>query len=114
MTKEYQPDMFGGGRDERDKGISSVTQHHNEWMRMATLEADNYIQHPTTNYLTGEDIRLHVVKRIGEPHDGNCWGALTNKCIKAGWLRKTGMNQQMRLTSSHARSNPIYQAIKRQ
>jgi len=105
---EEQPDFFGG-RTARDQGIDSVSRHNEEWMSAAVAEARRYIE--TTKYFTGEDIRLHCVKFIGEPVHPNAWGALTNKLVKSGSIRKTGMTQQMRLTSSHARVNPIYEKV---
>ena len=103
-----QPDLFGG-RSARDEGINSVSRHNEEWMAAAVAEARRFIE--STRHFTGEDIRLHCVKVIGEPAHANAWGALTNKLVRSGWIRKTGMTQQMRLSSSHARVNPIYEVV---
>jgi hypothetical protein len=105
---DEQPDLFGG-RFARDEGMDSVSRHNEEWMAAAVAEARRYIE--STRHFTGEDIRFHCTKMIGPPLHSNAWGALTNKLVRSGWIRKTGMTQQMRLTSSHARVNPIYEAV---
>ena len=57
---------------------------------------------------TGEGIRMHIRKLVGDPSHHNLWGVLIGDAIRKRLLERTGNWVNMKLESSHARCNPVY------
>jgi len=88
----------------RDEALTRVGTNSQPWKDralalVATVPGEEF---------TGEDIRTHVVSRIGNPHHHNAWGALVMASIRAGLIEDTGRRASMTLKRSHARRTPIY------
>lgn len=73
---------------------------------------DNVVRYvasiPLGTLCTGESIRLGCLEQGIAPHHHNAWGAVINRCIRAGLLTETGRFLRMKSRSSHARRNPEY------
>jgi len=57
---------------------------------------------------TGEDLRLHIRRFVGDPHTHHVWGALVAQAKKRGRLKSTGERRKMRTVKSHARMTDVY------
>ena len=101
---EAQRDMFSARRA-RDDAIESVTRNSADWMQSA-LVAISKIQRGTE--VIGEDIRIMIRDKVGDPHHHNAWGALIKSAIRNGLLIQTDRFRQMKTTKSHARVSRIY------
>jgi len=99
-----QQDLFGA-KQARDSALDQVSGNTGEWMHKA-LFAISIID--TEFELTGEDIRLRIADRVGNPHHHNAWGALIKAAIKQKLITPTGKQRAMQTVKSHARSTPVY------
>ena len=61
---------------------------------------------------TGEDLRLHIRRFVGDPHTHQVWGALVAKARKRNKLHRTGQRRPMRTVKSHARMTDVYSTNK--
>lgn len=88
----------------RDKAIAQVSQGSPTWIEQAHENIRTY-PHPIA---TGEDLRVWLTERIGEPHHHNVYGAMIMGAARKGLITKTGEYRPMKLKQSHARVNPVY------
>src|SRR5262245_15948112 len=106
MNAEYQADLFTG-EQLRDVGIAIVTGNNEIWMREAQLEARRFVMRQQGTFI-GEDIRFHVVGKIGHPKHPNAWGALGKLLLSTRVIQPTGGHRAMKDRTSHARQTPVY------
>lgn len=99
-----QQDLFGAIQA-RDSALDQVSGHAGEWMDKALFAVANI---NTGFELTGEDIRLRVADRVGNPHHHNAWGALIKAALKQKLITPTGKQRAMQTVKSHARKTPLY------
>lgn len=99
-----QQDMFGA-KLARDDALKRVEGNAGDWMEKA-LAAVTLLD--SGRLMTGEDIRVAIVKDVGEPHHHNAWGAMIKNAIKQRLIVPTGKWRHMKLPQSHARNSPIY------
>ena len=94
------------GRAGRDEGMERALEDEEDWAQ-AVMEL--IIKLPFGWHGIAEDIRIMAHDAgIPRPHSHKCWGGLTSRAIKGGWLRPTGALKPMRLPDSHARKSPEY------
>ena len=100
------------GKKLRDDGIKQVSMHDVLWLFKVRifLRALRQAQITIKNFplFTGEDLRIQISKELGNPENCNMWGAVVLPMVKGGMLVKAGEPQQMKIPSSHARTNPSY------
>jgi hypothetical protein len=99
-----QSDLFGG-KTARDAALAQVAANAGPWRTRAILSVHAL---PLDWVGIGEDVRLHVVRQIGNPHDQHAWGELIKACVASGMLVPTGEVRHMRVRKSHARQSPVY------
>lgn len=99
-----QQDLFGA-KVARDEALNRVGDNTGRWMHKALLAVSNL---ESGAHLTGEDIRLQVRDRVGNPHHHNAWGALIKAAIRADLIKPTGKHRAMQTVKSHARRTPVY------
>jgi len=106
----FQPSLFdiADGAQLRDDGIARVTAKSGEWMSKAQECAARFLS-TLSGSLTSDEIRDAVREKIGEPHHGNAWGALTRWLILKGYLLRTGRLALSSRASNHAHANPVYE-----
>jgi len=102
MTRNCWRD-FMSGEDEKRDGIRRVSAKNRIWLDRGILLADAYLPHGN---VMGED--LQKIPGIGQPTSPNAWGALTQNCVRAGILIKTGSYRKAKLTTNHAHRYEIY------
>jgi len=104
---EMQEDMFqeGSAVTERDQALHRVATNSGSWMLDALIAICRI---STDSEVTGEDIRLNILERVGMPHHHNAWGALIKSALKQGVLIPTGEYRAMKTRKSHARKTPVY------
>jgi hypothetical protein len=90
----------------RDEGITSVTQHNENWMTQALSKLHS---HPRNVEVTGEDLKVWLLRNgLPKPKHHNAWGALIRSAATSGMIVLTGRTIKMKLANSHARRNPIW------
>jgi hypothetical protein len=99
-----QQDLFGA-KQARDDALSRVSGNTGTWMHKALVAVSDL---KSGVDLTGEDIRLRVADRVGNPHHHNAWGALIKAAIKNDLITPTGKYRAMQTVKSHARRTPVY------
>lgn len=99
-----QQDLFGAVQA-RDNALNQVSGNTGKWMHKALVAVSDLRAGVD---LTGEDIRLRVADRVGNPHHHNAWGALIKAAIKADLITPTGKHRAMQTVRSHARRTPVY------
>tara|TARA_R110000824_G_scaffold106438_3_gene251503 strand:+ start:5606 stop:5983 length:378 start_codon:yes stop_codon:yes gene_type:complete len=92
----------------RDEGLLTVYQNAKPWFDAAFKALLEMRSDPCLPTFTGEDLRLQIRKKIGNPHHHNAWGALIMKAVRRGVIINTGKYVSMTAPSSHARRNPVY------
>lgn len=96
------------GKDGRDEGIKKVAKNNSEWLT-AGLTAIMEMKRGRWRG-TGEELRLLLAPKIGEPTHPNAWGALVMHARRhePPLLHPTGIFRQMQLKRSHARITREY------
>lgn len=89
----------------RDDGMERLRIRNRKWLVRAM---DQVRELQESVEWTGEGIRMHVRKLVGDPSHHNLWGVLIGDAIRKGLLERTGSWVNMKLESSHARCNPVY------
>lgn len=94
----------------RDEGIARVLSNNIEWKArykkaVAKLPLGEY---------TGEDVRLAVRKKIGEPSNPNAWGGAFNGMVRGAMPMFVGTKVYRAMTSdrSHARATRVYKKVR--
>lgn len=108
LFSHLEGDVVDGSRL-RDDGIARVTAKSGEWMGKAQECAAKFLLALGAKSLTSDEIRDEVRAKIGEPHHGNAWGALTRWLIVKGLLFRTGRLAPSSRASNHAHANPVYE-----
>lgn len=98
-------DLFTSAKQARDEALQQVAQGSLSWMDKA-IEA---VQMYPEKEATGEELRIYLEQKIGQPHHYNVFGALIMACARKGIIRKTGEYRACQRKESHARVNPVYQ-----
>jgi len=99
-----QQDLFGA-KQARDDALNRVAGNTGTWMDNALVAVGEL---RSGFELTGEDIRLRVADRVGNPHHHNAWGALIKAAITHDLITPTGKHRAMQTVKSHARRTPVY------
>lgn len=99
-----QQDMFAA-KLARDDALKRVESNAGAWMGRA-LVAVTLLKRG--KLMTGEDIRVSIVKYVGEPHHHNAWGAMVKNAIEQNLIVPTEEWRHMKLPQSHARKSPVY------
>ena len=99
-----QQDLFGA-QQARDNALNQVSGNTGKWMHKALVAVSDLRSGAD---LTGEDIRMRVADRVGNPHHPNAWGALIKAALKANLITPAGKHRAMQTVKSHARSTPVY------
>ncbi len=105
ITDLFEADV---AKELRDEGLLTVYQKAKPWSDTAFKALLDLRSGNDLSTFTGEDLRLRIAKKIGNPHHPNAWGALIMKAVKRGIIINTGKYVSMRKPSSHARRNPVY------
>jgi len=92
-------------KERRDRALKQVTANSGSKFQQLVREAVVTLD---GQQVTGEDIRIHCVKKGIEPHHHNAWGGIISSLVKIGMLEPTGKYTQMRTLKSHARETRIY------
>lgn len=93
----------------RDIALERVEGGAGDWFTDAVNGFPNL---PLGDTFTGEDIRRVVIGSLGKPHHHNAFGALVNRLVRLGWIRRTGEYRSMREVRSHARQTPVYVKVR--
>jgi hypothetical protein len=92
----------------RDKAIKKVSEGSPTWIELAHKTIPLYSE----NTATGEDLKVFLRERIGDPRHHNVYGAMIMGAVKKGILIGTGEFPTMKLKKSHARRNQLYRINK--
>jgi hypothetical protein len=94
----------------RDEGISRVLSNNIEWRErykkaVAKLPLGEY---------TGEDVRLAIRRKIGEPSNPNAWGGAFNGLVRGAMPMFVGTKEYraMKTDRSHARATRVYKKVR--
>lgn len=99
--------------EQRDIALSSVEDHHREWIGRAFLYVSNSLRriNPTWEF-TGEQLRRRIedhkylnLSTIPKPE---AMGAFIMKLVRAQIIEDTGRWQAMEGDKSHSRRSPIW------
>lgn len=96
---------YAASKEERDKALKKVTENGMPFSELAMVAMRSFPD-PTA---TGEDVRRHVTRMVGEPHHHNAWGAVIMMGVRRGVLAPTGEYRAMTSKKSHARKTPVYE-----
>ena len=106
------------GRRSRDEGMKRVDENSVPWSTDASRAAAEILNFmlPGTKF-TGEDLRLHIERIVGEPPNPNSWGAVIGGSMRS--MRKNGAIEvcgyvQAKRPSMHAHHYPEYIKVKEQ
>jgi hypothetical protein len=103
-----QPDLFDAVSS-RDEAIKTVLENAGHDWKDKALHIIAAM--PKGMLATGEDLRLSIADKIGNPHHHNAYGALIMNAVRKGYLMQTGKYVRMRTPKSHARATPLYRVI---
>jgi len=92
----------------RDKGLLTVYQNAKPWFDAAFKALLEMRSDPCLPTFTGEDLRLQIERKIGNPHHPNAWGALIMKAVRRGVIINTGKYVPMKTPRSHGCKKPVY------
>jgi hypothetical protein len=92
----------------RDKGIAKVSEGSPTWIELAHKTIPLYPE----STATGEDLKVFLRERIGDPRHHNAYGAMVMGAVRKGILIGTGEFPTMKLKKSHARRNQLYRIRK--
>ena len=92
----------------RDKGIDSVTDNNENWFSRAIAQLEAVIKSFGSTPFSGEDLRMVLGRRIGQPEHPNAWGALLMYAKRHKLVLATEKYAPMKTISSHARRTPLY------
>tara|TARA_R110000796_G_scaffold167313_4_gene284235 strand:+ start:9105 stop:9431 length:327 start_codon:yes stop_codon:yes gene_type:complete len=104
MTDLFDWKPPSSGEEARDEALTQVSENTGEWKDRAM----NLISSVPMDTFIGEDIREHIVGKIGNPHSNNAMGALVMNAVRRGIIEPTGEYRKMRRKSSHARESKVY------
>ena len=93
------------GEDLRDRVLARVGAKNAAWMELVCGEVA-LLQSGFEG--TGEDIKLAIRSRTGEPKHFNAWGAAIHACVARGLLAATGRGVKLKVATSHAHFSPIW------
>lgn len=104
-----QPDLFSQpALVAREKGIAKVAANSPTWIQ----KAHTLIKEYPKDKATGEDLKVFLRERIGEPAHFNAYGAMVMGAVRKGLLVGTGEFPTMKLKNSHARRNQLYRIVR--
>lgn len=97
------------GKDLRDQGLATVTDHGKSWMEaaIAAVLATNEFR---GRAFLAEELRPIVVATAGLPHHPNAWGALTRILVLRKVITPTGEWRMAKSAKSHASRYPVYRS----
>lgn len=101
LIPDEDPDAAAKARDE---GIAKVKANSVKWRKRALKG----IPHYRGEVATGEQLRLFIVRKIGEPHNPNVMGALIRQALQLKLIARTGAWEHMKTKKSHGRMTPTY------
>jgi len=103
LNKGNQPALVA-----RDKGIAKVAANSPTWIE----QAHTLIKEYPKDKATGEELKVFLRERIGEPAHHNAYGAMVMGAVRKGLLVGTGEFPTMKLKNSHARRNQLYRIVR--
>jgi hypothetical protein len=103
-----QPDLFEALLA-RDEALETVIENAGHDWKAKALTLIATMQKGTL--ATGEDLRLAISEKVGDPHHHNAYGALIMNAVRKGFIAPTGRYVRMKTPKSHARATPLYRII---
>jgi hypothetical protein len=93
----------------RDEALYRVARAAGSWFDDALTIIANRL--PSSWEGMGEDLKPHILPKIGPPHKPQVWGALVNAAVRLGFLEPTGRYDNMKTPSSHSRESKTYRRV---
>lgn len=98
-------------KSRRDAKMAQALENAEGFLAIAYPVVFEWLDTQRGNKITGEQLRLAVRKKAGDPHVQQVWGAFTNSLVKKGFLKDTGRTTHATDRPSNACRIPIWKVL---